>query len=128
VAAAGQLAIAAVGLLTCVCVAWRRGERAGFVLAVVLMLVASPWVDNHYFALLLVPIAVMRPSLDRVWAVMLGFWLCPAMDFATWHLVLAWVLVAAITARLLADLPAPRQEGSPPAFPAPQQGESNYSP
>jgi hypothetical protein len=103
-ATAGQMAIAAAVLFACTSVAWRRGERPGFVLAVVLMLVASPWVDNHYFALLLVPIAVMRPTLDRVWVVMLGFWLCPAENFATWHLVLAWVLVASITSRLLTDL------------------------
>ncbi len=43
----------------------RRHERQAMVLAVALMLVASPVVWSHYFVLLLVPLAITRPRFAR---------------------------------------------------------------
>ena len=69
---------------------WRtKRDRELFTLAVVLMVVASPRVDNHYFALLIVPLALARPRLSRVWLVPLAFWLCPATGLAGWQVALA---------------------------------------
>jgi hypothetical protein len=44
------------------------------VLAVAAALACSPIVWLHYFALMLVPVAVVRPRLDLVWFVPLGMW------------------------------------------------------
>jgi hypothetical protein len=85
----------------CLWLARKRREQDAFTLAIVLMIVASPLVDNHYFALLLVPLAIARPKFSRAWLAPLVLWLCPAMHFAVWHLALAWVTLAAIVVWLV---------------------------
>ena len=73
----------------------RRREREAFVLAVALMLVASPLVWIHYFVLLLVPLALTRPRFSWPWAVPVAMWLLPpATTVNGWQFALAWVLVA----------------------------------
>src|SRR5262249_742851 len=59
------LAIAAVGFVW-----WKHGrgsDRLTLAAAVVIALIASPIVWLHYLALLLVPVALTRRSLDWVW-------------------------------------------------------------
>jgi hypothetical protein len=67
--------VVAVGLLAA---SWRLGrrgdERAAFVLAIASALAFSPIVWRHYFALLLVAVAVARPRLGVVWFVPLLMW------------------------------------------------------
>ena len=53
------------------------------ILAVALMLVASPLVWSHYFVLLLVPLALARPRLDAVWFAAVAMWICPPSTTAT---------------------------------------------
>jgi hypothetical protein len=53
------------------------GERAAFILAVVAALIASPIVWPHYFALLLVPIALVSPRLSPLWLVPLLAYVAP---------------------------------------------------
>jgi Glycosyltransferase family 87 len=103
--------IVAAGALTILCVrfAWRRRERAAFTLAIGLMLVSSPLVDNHYFALLIVPLAIARPYLSRAWLPPLALWLCPATGFAGWQLAVAWVTFAAMMAWLILEDQAPSE-------------------
>jgi hypothetical protein len=65
----------AVSLLVAVVVVGRRGcEMRSFVLAVGAALACSPIVWLHYFALLLVPVAVVRPRLGAIWLVPLAMW------------------------------------------------------
>jgi hypothetical protein len=96
---------------------WRTTrDRELFTLAVVLMVVASPRVDNHYFALLIVPLAIARPHLSPAWLVPLAFWLCPATGLAGWQVAVAWATVIALTYCLLRnDAPAFRESGAVPA-------------
>ena len=53
------------------------GERAAFMLVVVAALIASPIVWPHYFALLLVPIALVSPRLSPLWLVPLLAYVAP---------------------------------------------------
>src|SRR5581483_4749464 len=92
--------------LACVC-AWfgrRRADREAFTVAVTLMLTAAPLVDNHYFALLLAPIAIKHSRLSGPLLLGLLFWLCPATGVTGWEVVLAWALAAAIAAWLMKPL------------------------
>jgi hypothetical protein len=53
----------------------RHGDRRAFAAAVLAALVLSPVVWLHYFALLVVPIAILQPRMGAAWAIPLGFWL-----------------------------------------------------
>ncbi len=65
----------AVSLLVAVVVVARRGgEMRSFVLAVGAAFACSPIVWLHYFAVLLVPVAVVRPRLAPIWFVPLAMW------------------------------------------------------
>jgi hypothetical protein len=50
------------------------GDRRAFSLAVGAALVLSPVVWPHYFALLLIPLALYRPTLSWAWALVPAFW------------------------------------------------------
>jgi len=54
--------------------AWRRRSLG---LAIGAALLLSPIVWRHFFALLLVPLALARPRLDAAWAIPLAFWIVP---------------------------------------------------
>ncbi len=83
----------------------RRGEAAGsLAVATILMLVASPQVDLHYFALLLVPMAILRPRLHWTWLLPLVLWVCPASEAVGWQAALWWVVVALLAAELLSGI------------------------
>jgi hypothetical protein len=89
VAAAAGLGVVYVGL-------FRHQEREAMVLAVLLMLVASPLVWTHYFALLLVPLALTRPRLAAIWAAPILIWICPPKDgVAGWQETLVWIVAGA---------------------------------
>ena len=65
----------ALALLVAVVVVGRRGnEMRSFVLAIAAALACSPIVWLHYFALLLVPVAIVRPRLSPIWFVPLAIW------------------------------------------------------
>ena len=75
---------------------FRRQEREAMVLAILLMLVASPLVWSHYFTLLLVPLALTRPRLTAIWAAPILIWLCPPRTgVAGWQEALVWVVAGA---------------------------------
>jgi alpha-1,2-mannosyltransferase len=88
---------------------FRRSEREAMVLAVGLMLVASPLVWIHYFVLLVVPLALARPRFSAAWLVPLAMWLLPpSPSVAGWQLVLAWTLVGACLVAAFRDGPVGR--------------------
>jgi hypothetical protein len=65
-------AVAVALLVACVAMAHRRDDRRAFVLAMAVVIAASPVVWLHYFALLLVVVAVAQPRLGPVWFVPLA--------------------------------------------------------
>jgi hypothetical protein len=76
------------------------GDRRAFSVAVLAAIVLTPIVWQHYFAFLLVPLALVRPNLSRAWALMMVFWLVPAQesDGHLWRIVLAGAVVATVAA------------------------------
>jgi alpha-1,2-mannosyltransferase len=118
-----SLAVAAAVAGGCV---WRRhelGERGIFAIAVVLMLIVSPQVDSHYFALLIAPLALFHDRLSRVWGLPVVLWLCPAADAAGWQAMLWWLVVVGVSA---AGLRAGWQRRTP--APAGAETGSEFSP
>ena len=86
------------GLLALMLVVGRRGrDRDAFALAIVAILVLTPLLEMHYLALLLIVIALYRPTFGFVWAVPLLIWGAPAGNLASpWQKV--HVLVAVVAA------------------------------
>lgn len=85
----------------------RHDQRGAYVVAVALMLVASPLVWIHYFVLLAVPLALSRPRFAPLWAVPIAMWLLPSgPTVAGWQLALAWALTGGC---LVASLAPPRR-------------------
>jgi alpha-1,2-mannosyltransferase len=87
---------------------WSRG-RAGreldatlFAASVVIALLLTPILWLHYFALLLVPVALARPCLSVEWGLMGLFWLTPFVEPTrqpVWRLLLVLGLVLLIARR-----------------------------
>jgi hypothetical protein len=70
----------AVGLLAGVAVLGLRGDdRAAFSLAIAASLAFTPIVWLHYFALLLVVVAVAKPRLGLAWFLPLVMWVAPGV-------------------------------------------------
>lgn len=75
-------------------------ERESFVLCIALTLAASPIVWTHYFIVLLVPIAIVRPQLSPLWLVPVAYWVLPGQsDGRLWTIVAANALAAVILLR-----------------------------
>lgn len=58
-------------LLACVRAGLRGQSRSAFILAIAACLLTTPIIWLHYFALLLVPLALTRPRLSPIWLVLL---------------------------------------------------------
>ena len=72
--------------------AWRR-RSLGLALAAALVL--SPIVWRHFFALLLVPLALSRPRFDAVWLIPIGLWVGDGtFNGAPWQTACVLALVA----------------------------------
>ena len=96
-AAARVLAVAVgvAALLGVVALARRPdGDRLSFLAALAACFAFTPIVWNHYFALLLVPIAVARPRLSPLWFVPALFWTPPESDAIAWKIALTLAVVA----------------------------------
>lgn len=75
----------------------RRREDQALLAGVALMLVASPLTWNHYLALLIVPLAILRPRLSREWLLPLLLWLCPGgLQESGWQVALFALLTATV--------------------------------
>jgi hypothetical protein len=115
---AGEVLLATLALVLIVAIIvlpWvGQRQRDALVLAVLLMLVASPLVWNHYFSLLLVPLALTRPRLSLAWVVGVLMWpLPPRIPVYTWEQAIAWGATAVVIVSALrsgehaADHPRP---------------------
>jgi hypothetical protein len=85
-ATALALTTGAVVLTAAVLVARREEDgRRSFALVVAATILLSPVVWLHYFALLVVPIVLLRPRFGPLWLLPLLLWPCPVMlSTATW--------------------------------------------
>jgi alpha-1,2-mannosyltransferase len=93
----------------------RHGRDAEVLLgAIVLSLLATPVVWIHYFVLLLVPLAIMRPRLGWLWVLPVALWLCSVMWPTLWQLVLCLTVVAVVVAGLLRTPTKARTSGDDP--------------
>src|SRR5579875_2656584 len=73
----------------------KRRQRDALIVAILLMLLASPLLWAHYFSLLLVPLALRRPRLSPVWALPVLMWpMPPRQPVYGWQECLAWGLTA----------------------------------
>ena len=73
----------------------RRGdERSAFIVAIVASLALTPIVWLHYFAFLLVVVALAQPRLSLVWFVPLGLILTPGSGHPT-PFETSWTLAVA---------------------------------
>lgn len=95
----------ALGLL-CLWLGRRRRQEAALLVAVDLMLVASPLLWNHYFAMLIVPLAILRPRLSREWLLPLILWVCPGgLQESEWQALLLLPVTGILTFVLLRPSP-----------------------
>jgi hypothetical protein len=87
--------IATLAAMACFAVGRRGRDRDSFAICVGVALLATPIVWLHYFALLLVPLALLRPRFGPLWLAPLVLIVCPPTAPASWQIVLA-LSVAAI--------------------------------
>jgi hypothetical protein len=106
-ARAGGLVLGVAALVAVVVTARRnRSERTSFMLAVTTALLLTPIVWLHYFALMLVPLALFSPTFSVVWVLPVILWVCPVGGHvSTWKYafplaVFAVVLLLAQRVRL----------------------------
>lgn len=103
------------GLLVAVVLAGRRGdERRAFILAIAAAIALSPIVWLHYFALLVVVVAVAQPRLGVAWFVPLAMVVTPGSGHPTPFETAATLAIAALTIALAlrASSEEARQRGS----------------
>ena len=105
------LEIAGVGVLGALTViaGRRRDDLSALTGAIALMLVAGPLVWSHYFALLVVPLAIAHPRLHRAWLMPLVLWGCAVRGAAEWQIILTWTVVAIFCFEVV----APRRRSRP---------------
>jgi hypothetical protein len=90
-------------------------ELRAFGAAVLLTIVISPQIDVHYFALLVVPLALARPRLSWPWLVPLVLWVCPATRANLWQIILWWSLLGVLAREVLAARCRPEARNRSPA-------------
>jgi hypothetical protein len=89
------------GLLAAVVLVARRGdERSAFIIAIAAALALTPIVWLHYFALLVVVVALARPRLGVVWFVPLGMVLTPGSGHPSPFETVVTLAIAALTIAL----------------------------
>jgi hypothetical protein len=114
IVASYALVIALLGglLVGCLRAGGRGEDRTLLGLALGAALLATPVLWTHYFALLLVPIALARPRLAGLWFVPMLLWLCPSTTPATWQILLAGLTGAlAVALALVTPGRPPRGRG-----------------
>ena len=89
------------GLLAAVAILGRRGnERGAFILAIGAALALTPIVWLHYFALLVVVVAVAQPRLDVAWFIPLAMIVTPGSGHPSPFETSATLVIAALTVGL----------------------------
>jgi len=79
-------------------------ERHALTFAILLMLVASPLLWSHYFALLVIPMAINRPRMSWLWLLPLAMWACPPSYAAVfWQDAVAWAVAGTMFVACIRD-------------------------
>jgi len=112
VARAVWLAVGLALLAAVVVVAHRGNERAAFVLAIAASLSLTPIVWLHYFAFLLVVVAIAQPRMGIVWFVPFALVLTPGSGQPTPFETSWTLLAAAVTVALALGAVRPRRSGA----------------
>ena len=114
VAYAVAVAVAAFVAVACVYVGRRGKSQTALTLCIALSLLATPVLWAHYFALMVVPLALARPRLSALWFLPLAMWVCPVVKPAPWQSILALgVNVALVLAITLRPAPKPAHDELP---------------
>lgn len=81
-----------------------HGDRDSFTLAILACIAVSPIVWQHYFLLLIVPIAIAAPRLSPLWFLPAAYWLTDVAPPKTGQVVNSWtrVVVLIVTAAIVA--------------------------
>jgi hypothetical protein len=79
----------------------RTRETSSLLLAVAVCLLATPIVWQHYFALLIVPLAIVRPRLGTIWLLPLALFPCPVTTPSLWQLAVALSVFGLVVVELL---------------------------
>jgi hypothetical protein len=91
------LAVGLAVLASAVAVSLRGDERSGFILAITAALALTPIVWLHYFALLLVVVAVAQPALGLAWFLPLAMVITPGSGHPTPFQTAGTLAIAAVT-------------------------------
>jgi hypothetical protein len=119
------MGVAAVAGAVCLGLGRRGHDRPAFALSVATCLLATPIIWLHYFALLLVPLALARPKLSPIWFAPLLL-LFPASTPKPWQVVVTLIVGAIVTAAAAKRVVrSPRRSRIPSALkPAGPQAET----
>jgi Glycosyltransferase family 87 len=120
------LGVAAAAGVGCVALGRRGSDRPAFALSIATCLLATPIIWLHYFALLLVPLALARPRLAPIWFAPLLLVAFPASEPRPWQIVATLIVGGALTAVSMRRAPPGRRRAkaagplrSPRTRPAP---------
>jgi alpha-1,2-mannosyltransferase len=92
----------ALALATACLLVGRRGDpRSALALCIAVCLLGTPVLHDHYFALLVVPLALFRPQLDGLWLLPLVMWVCPENGARPWQILVALSVSAILVGLLL---------------------------
>jgi Glycosyltransferase family 87 len=103
------LSVAAAAGVACVALGRRGYDRPAFALSIATCLLATPIIWLHYFALLLVPLALARPRLAPIWFAPLLLVAFPASEPRPWQIVATLVVGGALTAVSIRQAPPGRR-------------------
>ena len=110
VALAAAGAIAVYGVLV-----GRRGyDRSALTYCLAASLLASPLVESHYLALLMIPLALRWRSFNLIWLLPLMLWPAPVDHAANWQQALTLVVAAALVIAAAADSRGAAPGSGPP--------------
>ncbi len=107
IASALWTALAVASLVAVVVLARRGDDRRAFVVAIAAALACSPIVWLHYFALLLVAVAVAEPRLGPAWFVPLAMYVSTGTHNGTTLQTAATIAAAALTILVALRFPGP---------------------
>jgi hypothetical protein len=87
-------------------------EARALIVALAAALALSPIVWTHYFALLIVPIALASPRLSPIWLLPLLFWVSPDQSHGELWRICVHLAIAAVILATALGVPFPRFFGS----------------
>ena len=125
------IAVGAATLLGCWILGRHGDETRSFTLAILSALLLTPIVWLHYFALLLVPVAIVHKRLSLAWALPVLFWLFVqgsgnGTTFQTLWALGVGALIAWLVLRIQPNEAAPIRVPVPPLTPAASQEEREH--